>query len=303
MFRQTILAVASNPVVSSVVQRYGMQLGASRFVAGETLDEAVEATRALNRRGLKVTLDHLGESVRDQAEANTARDSYLQILDAINLHGIDSNVSLKLTMMGAGIDPDLGYRNTRQVVERAAMLGNFVRIDMEDTPYTDMTLDIYRRLWEEFPGQVGVVLQAYLYRTPDDLKALADQSRNFRIVKGAYLEPASVAYPSKADVDDAYVRLVQTSLVDGHYTAIASHDEEILGKLLRWIQREQVPTDRFEFQMLYGIKESALVQLAREGYRCRVYVPYGRDWYAYFSRRLAERPANLLFFARALVRR
>jgi proline dehydrogenase len=303
MFRQTILAISSNPVVSSVVKRYGMQLGASRFVAGETLDQAVEVTRALNRRGLAVTLDHLGESVRDAEEANRARDSYLQILDAIDLHQLDANVSLKPTMMGAAIDGELAYRNIRLVVERAAAHRNFVRIDMEDTPYTDLTLDMYRRLWDEFPGRVGVVLQAYLYRTPDDLKALSDQPRNFRIVKGAYMEPPELAYPSKADVDEAYVRLVEMAFEAGHYVAIASHDEVLLGRILRWIRRHDIPRDRFEFQMLYGVKQAALEQLAREGYRCRVYVPYGHDWYAYFTRRLAERPANLLFFARALLNR
>jgi proline dehydrogenase len=303
MFRQAILAISSNPVVSTVVHRYGMQLGAARFVAGETLDQAIGATRALNARGLKVTLDHLGESVRDEQEANRARDSYLQILEAVALNNLDANVSLKPTMMGAAIDAELGYRNIRQVVEQAAGHHNFVRIDMEDTPYTDLTLDLFRRLWDEFPGHVGVVLQAYLYRTPEDLQALSDQPRNFRIVKGAYMEPPSVAYPSKADVDDAYVRLVQYALEHGHYTAIASHDEVLLGQILRWIRRRQIPSDRFEFQMLYGIKQSALEELAREGYRCRVYVPYGHDWYAYFTRRLAERPANLLFFARALLNR
>jgi proline dehydrogenase len=303
MFRQAILTLAANPVVSSVAQRYGMQLGAGRFVAGNTLDEAVRVTRDLNGRGLAVTLDHLGEGVRDPDAAARARDSYLQILDAIRTHGLDSNVSLKLTMMGLALDPALGYENAARVVEKAAAFDNFVRIDMEDSPYTDATLDVYRRLEAQYPGHVGVVLQAYLYRTPEDLASFADHPRNFRIVKGAYSEPASVAFPNKADVDAAYFRLVCQALAGGHHTAVATHDASLIGQVDRYVRRQQVPESQYEYQMLYGIGQELLERLARDGHRCRVYVPFGHDWYPYFTRRLAERPANLLFFGKALLHR
>ena len=303
MFRQAILSVAANPVVSTVARRYGMQLGAGRFVAGNTLDDAIRVTRGLNQRGLAVTLDHLGEGVRDPKEAGHARDSYLQMLDAIHTHGLDANVSLKLTMMGLALDAEMGYDNTARVVERAASLGTFVRIDMEDTPYTDATLDVYRRLEAQYPGHVGVVLQAYLYRSADDLASFSGHPQNFRIVKGAYSEPASAAFPAKADVDEAYFRLVRQSLEAGHHTAVATHDEGIVGRVDRHIRHESIPESQYEYQMLYGIRQDLLERLAREGHRCRVYVPFGHDCYSYFTRRLAERPANLLFFGKALLRR
>ncbi len=300
MFRQVILSVADSRVVSQTVKRYGFQMGARRFVAGETLEEAVAATRAMNAEGIAATLDHLGESVRDVGEAQAAAAAYGELQTRIQKEQLDANVSLKLSMMGLDINHDLGVSETRALVETAARHQNFVRIDMEDSTHTSVTLDIFRELWREFPGHVGTVLQAYLRRSVDDLGALSDEPRNFRIVKGAYSEPSERAYPSKADVDDNFVRLVEMSLEAGHYTAIATHDERMIGGALRYIRAHDVPRDRFEFQMLYGINLGSLRELSREGYRTRVYIPYGTDWYAYFTRRLAERPANLLFFARAL---
>ncbi len=310
MFREMILSVADNPLVAGTVKRYGLKLGASRFVAGEHVADAIAVTRQLQQEGIGVTLDHLGEGVSDAANADAACRSYLELLDALDREHLPGNVSVKLTMMGLAVDPALGFQNTRRVVERAAAMQGpegptgFVRIDMEDSPYTSDTIDVYRRLASEFsPERVGLVLQAYLYRTRDDLAALSDAPRRLRIVKGAYREPPALAYPIKADVDANYVRLVKQAVEAGHHVAVATHDELILRDLLQYFQAIRLPRDRYEFQMLYGIKLSVLRELARAGHATRVYVPYGQDWYAYFSRRLAERPANILFFGRALLRR
>ncbi len=303
MFREMVLGLGNNRAVSSVVKRYGMQLGAARFVAGDSLDSAIQVTRDLNRRGILVTLDHLGESVTEEREASQARDSYLTMLDRIASSQVKANVSLKLTMMGLALSEDLARQNLIAITQKAQETKNFVRIDMEDSPFTSVTVALFQEVWTQFPGHLGLVLQAYLYRTQDDLKQLSDPPKNFRVVKGAYQEPVSVAFPSKPDVDDNYVELVKQSLELGNYTAIATHDEAIIGRVLKVIHHLDIPRDRFEFQMLYGVKLPVLEQLAREGYKCRVYVPFGQDWYAYYVRRIAERPANLLFFARALINR
>ncbi|WP_020376664.1 proline dehydrogenase family protein [Sulfobacillus thermosulfidooxidans] len=303
MFRQLILGVGNNWLVSQAMQQYGMRLGASRFVAGSELDDAIKVVKDLNRDGIRATLDHLGESITRAEEAIQARDSYLRMLDVIHQEGVQSHVSLKLTMMGLNLSPDMARENLRQIVAKAHEYGNFVRIDMEDSRFTTDTLNLFQEIWSEYPANVGVVLQAYLYRTMDDLKTLSGVGRNLRIVKGAYMEPVSVAFPSKPDVDDNYVRLVEYSLSHGNYTAVATHDEVIIGHVLRYVKDHHIAPDQFEFQMLYGVKYSVLRDLAREGYQTRVYVPWGRDWYAYYLRRIAERPANLLFFARSLVKR
>lgn len=301
MFREAVLGLAGNPVVEGTLKRYGMQLGASRFVAGSTLAEAIQVAREINASGVMVTLDHLGEAVRDEKAAQAAKDSYLAMLEAIHQSGVNANVSLKLTMMGLALDEQWGWGHLLEIVKKASSYGNFVRIDMEDSWYTDITLRLYEKVQAIYPDNVGVVLQAYLYRSVDDLKQLSDPPKNFRIVKGAYREPVSVAFPAKADVDENYVRLVQESMKFGNYTAVATHDERVIGQVLKFVHENNVPRDRFEFQMLYGIGFSLLRSLANQGYRTRVYVPYGEDWYAYYVRRVAERPANLLFFARALV--
>ncbi|MCY0863751.1 MAG: proline dehydrogenase family protein [Sulfobacillus sp.] len=303
MFREVVIGLGNNPLVENVVKRYGMQMGASRFVAGRTLPDAVRVIQDINRQGVMVTLDHLGESVKNRTEAVQAKESYLAMLDVIKQKELNANVSLKLTMMGLALDEDLARRHLAEIVQKAAETDNFVRIDMEDSPYTEVTLRLYEEMWDAYAPHVGVVLQAYLYRTLDDLKRLSTPSRNFRIVKGAYMEPVAVAFPNKADVDENYYRLVTTSLELGNYTAIATHDEALIGRILQFIHNAAIPRDRFEFQMLYGVKFSVLKSLAREGYRTRVYVPYGEDWYAYYVRRIAERPANLLFFMRALADR
>ncbi|AEJ38555.1 Proline dehydrogenase [Sulfobacillus acidophilus TPY] len=303
MFREVVIGLGNNPLVENVVKRYGMQMGASRFVAGRTLPDAVRVIQDINRQGVMVTLDHLGESVKNRTEAVQAKESYLAMLDVIKQKELNANVSLKLTMMGLALDEDLARRHLAEIVQKAAETDNFVRIDMEDSPYTEVTLRLYEEMWDAYAPHVGVVLQAYLYRTLDDLKRLSTPPRNFRIVKGAYMEPVAVAFPNKADVDENYYRLVTTSLELGNYTAIATHDEALIGRILQFIHNAAIPRDQFEFQMLYGVKFSVLKSLAREGYRTRVYVPYGEDWYAYYVRRIAERPANLLFFMRALADR
>ncbi|MHB1611078.1 MAG: proline dehydrogenase family protein [Sulfobacillus sp.] len=303
MFREVVLGLGNNSVVSGVVKRYGMQMGAARFVAGASLESAIQVTRDLNRRGIAVTLDHLGEAVKDEGEALAAKDSYLTMLQEIQTSAVNANVSLKLTMMGLALSMDLARANLMAVVKQASDFNNFVRIDMEDSPYTAITIGLFEEVWRAFPGHVGLVLQAYLYRTQEDLSRLSVPPKNFRIVKGAYREPVAVAFPSKPDVDDNYVALVRQSLELGNVTAIATHDEMIIGRVLKYLRQNNIPKEQFEFQMLYGVKLAVLEQLAKEGYRTRVYVPYGQDWYAYYVRRIAERPSNLLFFARALIDR
>ncbi len=303
MFKQIILGVGNNSLVSRTVQQYGMQMGAARFVAGSTLGQAIAAVKELNERGIAATLDHLGESVTRIEEAQAARNSYLAMLDAIAKEQVRSHVSLKLTMMGLAISEEACLGNLLEILDRAHQYGNFVRIDMEDSHFTAATLNMFQKAWDKYPENVGVVLQAYLYRTMEDLNSLSQPPKNFRIVKGAYQEPASLAYPSKPDVDDNYVALVQASLQHGNFTAVASHDEVVLGKVVRFLESQHIPQSQVEFQMLYGVKLSVLEDLARRGFAARVYVPWGRDWYAYYLRRIAERPANLLFFARSLAKR
>jgi proline dehydrogenase len=303
MFRQLILGVGNNPLVSHTVQQYGMRMGAGRFVAGSTLPEAISVIKDLNRRGIEATLDHLGESVTQMSEASAARDSYLAMLDAIAQEHCRSHVSLKLTMMGLTLSLEAATENLQAIVEKARGYQNFVRVDMEDSAYTAPTISVFENVWKKYPENMGLVLQAYLYRTMDDLKSLSVPPKNFRIVKGAYREPVTMAYPSKPDVDYNYAALVKASLELGNFTAVATHDEAIIGQILKYLESSGVPRSQVEFQMLFGVKISVLEDLARQGYTTRVYVPWGRDWYAYYLRRIAERPANLLFFARSLAKR
>ena len=301
--RQLIFAVAGNPAVSRFVTRYGMRLGASRFVAGEDLPSALQVARQLNDEGFPLAIQFLGEHVTRAEAAAEAVEEYLRLLSALEERGIDAYISIKPSQMGLEVDEDLAYDNCRRILERTAAAGRFVRIEMEDSPYTEKTLRLYRRLRETYRSQdVGIVLQAYLYRTAKDLDALSDLEPNIRFVKGAYNEPPSVAYPDKADVDRNYRQLVQRHLERGHYAAIATHDDRLIEDLLRFIEEKGIGRDRFEFQMLYGIRPQLQRQMRDRGYRMRVYIPYGRDWYGYFIRRLAERPANVGFVLRSLIR-
>lgn len=292
--RKTILSIAGNSAVTRFAKTYGMRLGARRFVAGDTLDEAVKAVQDLNRRHISATLDLLGESVYSEEAARAAAASVMAILDGIRASQVDSNVSVKLTQMGLDVSYDLCLDNLRAILGKAREYGNFVRIDMEDSAHVDVTLKLYRQLREEFEN-TGPVFQSYLYRTEQDMSDLGDLARNIRFVKGAYSEPASVAYPSKADVDANYNRLIRLHLEAGRYAAVATHDDAIIGSTLEYVKSGAIPNDQFEFQMLYGIRAQRQQELADQGYKVRIYVPFGLEWYPYFTRRLAERPANLFF--------
>ncbi len=268
----------------------------TRFIAGETTDEAVAAIRDINARGCSASFDHLNEGVSNVAATEGEVAEYLHLLDLIDQTGINSNVSIKLTQFGLDIDPELAYKNARRIVEDSARRGNFVRVDMEGSNVTQVTLDIFRRLRAEFGlNDVGIVIQSYLYRTEADARELLKIPARIRLCKGAYDEPASVAYPEKKDVDDNYVRVMKLLLASGTYHGIATHDPKMIDATIDFVQKEGIAKDAFEFQMLYGIRRDLQEQLARDGWGMRVYVPYGKHWYPYFMRRLAERPANIWF--------
>ena len=268
----------------------------TRFVAGEDIEEAIAAIREINQKGCTASFDHLNESVTGAGETEEEVREYLQILSRIDDTGIQSNVSIKLTQFGLEIDPELAYKNARRIVEDAARRGNFVRVDMEASHVTQITIDIFKRLRAEFGlNDVGIVMQSYLRRTFDDVRDLLKIPARIRICKGAYNEPPEVAFPDKKDVDENYVRVMKTLLSSGVYHGIATHDPKMIEATIDYTQREGIGREAFEFQMLYGIRRDLQVQLARAGYNMRVYVPYGKHWYPYFMRRLAERPANIWF--------
>jgi proline dehydrogenase len=273
----------------------------SRFVAGERLEDALRVGQRINSEGITLTLDHLGESVTSLAEASQASDVYLRALEEIHSNGVKGNVSLKLTQFGLDLSPDACRANVARLVERAAALGTFVRIDMESSEYTDRTLDLVEELHAQFPC-VGTVIQSYLYRSQKDIKRLCSRRIRVRLCKGAYLEPAGVAFPSKADVDRNYIELMKLLLDEGEYPAIATHDERMITATKAYAAQAGIARDRFEFQMLYGIRRDLQRRLVAEGYRLRLYVPFGKAWYPYLMRRLAERPANVFFLARHFFR-
>jgi proline dehydrogenase len=275
----------------------------TRFVAGETIDQTVEAIRQINAEGCTASFDHLNESVTRVEETQAEVREYLRILASIDDTGIRSNASIKLTQFGLQIDPELAYKNVHTVVADAARRGNFVRIDMEGSDVTQKTIDIFKRLREEFGlNDVGIVLQSYLYRTYEDALQLLKLPARIRICKGAYNEPAEVAFPNKADVDANYIRVMQLLLSSGVYHGIATHDPRMIEATINFAQRENIGKDAFEFQMLYGVRRDLQRQLAKDGYNMRVYVPYGKTWYPYFMRRLAERPANVWFVLKNMLK-
>jgi proline dehydrogenase len=273
----------------------------TRFVAGENIEEAVAAIRAINATGATASFDHLNEGVKDVASTEGEVREYKSVLARIDETGIKSNVSIKLTQFGLDIEPELTYRNARAVVEEAARRGNFVRVDMEGSNVTQVTFDIFKRLRAEFDlNTVGIVVQAYLRRTEADVHDLLKIPARIRLCKGAYNESPEVAFPDKADTDANYVRLMRVLLASGTYHGIATHDPKMIDATIEFVQREGIPKSAFEFQMLYGVRRDLQVQLARDGYGMRVYVPYGKTWYPYFMRRLAERPANVWFVMKNL---
>lgn len=300
--RKAILAAATNGRVRSLVSRYGMRLGGSRFVAGESLDDCLGVLAGLNAKGLRANTTLLGEDVRSADETRAVAAQFRTILDRIAERELRVNVAVKLTHLGLLIDEELAFENVASVVDHAASVGNFVRIDMEQSSLVDATLRVYGRLRESGRDSVGCVLQSYLYRTPADLEALLPVAPNLRLVKGAYLEPAEVAYPRKQDVDDAYVRLLERALLGGAYLAVATHDERLIAHTIRFTEQHGIERDRFELQMLYGVRPQLQLDLARRGYNVLVATPYGPEWYPYLMRRLAERPANVLFIARNLIK-
>lgn len=304
MLRSTFLYLSNQPRVFRFVRNNGLaKRFANRFVAGETLEGALTAVRALNARGISVTLDLLGESVTNEREARTARDDYLHILDEVHRHALDANVSVKLTAMGLDISEDLCVAIMQEVLARAQRYGTFVRVDMESSAYTDRTLRLFEeRLFPSYKNQVGIVLQSYLYRTHSDVERAILLRCRVRLCKGAYKEPASVAYPDKKDVDASYLKCMRELLQRGNYPGLATHDTALIGEAKRFVKANGIASDRFEFQMLYGVRRDLQENLVRQGYRMRVYVPFGTQWYPYLMRRLAERPANIAFIAGNVLR-
>ena len=304
MLRSTLLYLSNQPRVFRFVRNNKLaKKFASRFVAGETLDDALVAVRTLNAKGISASLDLLGESVTNEREARASANAYLDILDRIQRQKLDANVSVKLTAMGMDISEELCVAVMHDVLGRAQAYNTFVRLDMESSAYTERTLQLfYDRLYPAYKGNVGIVLQSYLYRTWSDVeRAIAARSR-VRICKGAYKEPAAVAYPDKKEVDQNYVKCTQALMEHGNYPGIATHDPAIIASAKRFADTHGIDRTRFEFQMLYGVRRDLQEQLVREGYRMRVYVPFGTQWYPYLMRRLAERPANVAFITGNVVR-
>jgi proline dehydrogenase len=301
--RAAILHAAESDRLQRLVQQHGRRVGAARFVAGETLDECVGVLRKLNDAGLHANTTLLGEAIPDLEGVAAVTAEYEAILERLVAEKLQANVALKLTHLGLTFDEEVAYANVERLVARAGELGTFIRIDMEQSEFVEATLKIYERLRDAGHDSVGTVLQAYLYRTADDLERLLPRAPNLRIVKGAYLEPESIAFPEKRDVDRAYLELVQQGLRGGAYIAVATHDESIIRQVQSFATREQIPRDRFEFQMLFGVRPALQRSIAAEGYKVLVASPFGPDWYPYLMRRLAERPANVGFFLKNLVRR
>lgn len=305
LLRSTFIALSRNQLLRGFMERsrLGIRLS-SRFIAGMTLDDAMRAAAAMNRQGMAVTLDSLGESVTSELEAHRAAEVYHQLLDAIAARKLDANISVKLTQMGLGQSPRLAETIAASLAQHAHSLGNFVRIDMEDSPVTQVTLDIVRRLHAraDLRGSIGVVIQAYLYRSEADIEQLAADHIRVRLCKGAYKEPPEVAFPRKADVDKNFVKLSHKLLDSAEEHALATHDEKMISAAKAFAQERGIDRHHFEFQMLYGVRRDLQRKLVEEGYRVRVYVPFGSEWYPYVMRRMAERPANLLFLARNFLR-
>jgi proline dehydrogenase len=295
--------LAQSATLKKLATRFAMQRPSSfvhRFVPGESVEDAIRAARVLESYGLTETFDFLGESVTTLDEAAAATRDYLDVANAIIEAGVERNLSLKLTQLGLDVDRASAVDNLRKILELTEPAGFFIRIDMESSKYTQVTLDIFETLWEQGYRTIGVVLQSELYRSEDDLRRMIALGARVRLVKGAYREPKSVAYHKKSDVDAAYARMLKVLITDGNYPAIATHDPAMIELARRWAAERGVGTDRFEFQMLYGIRRDLQTMLVGAGYRVRVYVPFGRDWFPYLMRRLGEHPANVAFVLRGL---
>ena len=306
VLRSALISLSHNRPLRrfSEQSRIGSQVS-SRFIAGMEIDDALRVAEAVNRQGMSVSLDSLGESVTSEAEAQKAADVYHQLLDAIAARKLEANISVKLTQMGLTIDPQLAENIAANLAEHAKATNSFVRIDMEDSSLTQVTLDIVRRLHarSELHGAIGIVIQAYLYRSKGDIEQLIADGIRVRLCKGAYKEPSMVAFPRKADVDENYIRLSCMLLESPIYHGLATHDEAMIAAAKSFANQHGILPSHFEFQMLFGVRRDLQRKLIAEGYNVRVYVPFGREWYPYFMRRLAERPANVFFIAKNLLRR
>ena len=296
--------LAQSRTLKTLATRLAMRPGRAsfvhRFVPGETVEDAIRAARVLEAHGLTETFDHLGESVTTLAEAVSATRDYMDMVRAVMESGVERNISLKLTQLGLDVDRASAVDHLRKILELAEPAGFFVRIDMERSRYTAVTLDTFETLWGYGHRQIGVVLQSDLYRSEEDVRRITALGARIRLVKGAYREPRSVAHQKKADVDAAYARMMKVLITDGHYSAIATHDPAMIDLARRWASDHGVASDRFEFQMLYGIRRDLQLMLVASGYRVRVYLPFGRDWFPYFMRRLGEHPANVAFVLRSI---
>jgi proline dehydrogenase len=296
--------LAQIPALQRLASKYGMAPRggfARRFIAGETVEEAVAAAAGLEQHGLLLTLDYLGESVSSAAAATAAAADYVRIITHIVHSGVERNISLKLTQLGLDVDRATAVDNMRRILEPADANGFFVRIDMENSPYTDATIGILETLWQQGHRQIGTVIQSYLKRSEADIRRLNEMGSRVRLVKGAYKEPKDVAFQKKADVDATFVELMKLLLDHGTYPAIATHDPDMIEATKAYARSRNCPRDRFEFQMLYGIRRDLQNALVHDGYRVRVYVPFGKQWYPYFMRRLGERPANVAFVLKGIV--
>jgi proline dehydrogenase len=300
--RRIIYALADSPRFTGWVSRHGMKWGfARRFIAGESLEEALAAVRELNAKDLYTTLDYLGESVTDEAATRAAAQTYCKMLDTIAETGVGASVSMKLSQLGQEISDNLVSENLHVILTRAAELDNFVRIDIEDSSTTERTMNTMKQIRAEFTN-VGVAVQSYLRRSEQDIRELNKIDAKVRLCKGAYKEPADVAYQKKSEVDESYKRLATMLLDDGNYPAFATHDPKMIEHVIEYAERNNIGADRYEFQMLYGIRRDEQVNLVKSGYGMRIYVPYGEQWCPYFMRRIAERPANAMFVMRAMVK-
>lgn len=302
LLRDSFLFLSKNRALTKLAKRYGLRFGASRFVAGETIEQAAAVIKELNQKKLAVTIDYLGEFVETEREANEMMNQSLEAIRIIGREGLDSQLSLKLTSMGLDISDELVMNHMRHILSIAKENGVFVTIDMEDYSRCQKTIDILKKLREEYDN-VGTVIQAYLYRSQKDIEELYSYKLNLRLVKGAYKEAATVAFPDKKDVDDNFRKIIKQHLLNGHYTAVATHDDAIIEYTKQLVQENGISLNQFEFQMLYGIRPERQLELAMEGYTMRVYVPYGTDWYGYFMRRLAERPANVMFVLKGILKK
>jgi proline dehydrogenase len=298
-------ALSRSTALQRLASKYGMatpESFARRFIAGETVEEAIHDARVLQSRGMLLTLDYLGESVRTTDEATAATREYVRLIDVIVASGIERNISLKLTQLGVDVDRATCVDNLRRILDPAGRHGFFVRIDMENSPYTAVTMEVFETLWQQEYRNIGVALQAALHRTEQDVRRMIALGARVRLVKGAYKEPPAVAIQPKAEVDTAFIRLMKVLLDEGTYPAIATHDESVIASTCQYAAARNITRDRFEFQMLYGIRRDLQASLVADGHRMRIYLPFGKQWFPYFMRRLGERPANVGFVLRAILR-